>query len=226
MAALGCLGLPLLPFRLVGRGLVALSGGGPKQITAATALPVVAWQRIDAEDQPAIRRARASAEGCLGSLRAGQRELGAAAVDVAAQVRALFVKVCAVAEELGRARRFLRENDPEVIARHRAEAEVSSVGASLAERTAHQATLGAMEDRARHAGTVAGEVGVLNARLLSAVASLETLNTRLARAALSSEERSARVEGVLESLRAQEVEAERALQAYAATAREISRLGG
>lgn len=221
MSALsGCLSLPLLPLRVLG-----LVGPAPRQITAV-ALQNVRWDRLDEEDRPAIRRARASAEGCLASLSVGRRELGTASDDVGAEVVKLFGRICAVAEELARARKFVRENDGDAIARQRADTEVKSLGAKMAERTANDATLQALEERAKHAATVAGEVGVMNARLMAAVASLETLNTRLSRSALSTEERSARVEGVLDELQAQHADAERALQAYAATAREISRLGG
>lgn len=215
----GCLSIPLLPFYAVG-ALV----GGVAQITQGPAMPAIAWERIDQEDRPAIQRARASAEGCLGALQRSKRELGPAADAVATEMITLFRKVCAVAEELSRARRFVKENNPDAIVRERADVEVRQIGAAMAEKTALDAALKAMEERGKHARTVDGEIGVLNARLMAAVATLETLNARLTRASLSAEERTARVEGVLDDLKAQQAEAERALQAYAATAREIAKL--
>lgn len=221
----GCLGFPLLPIYAVS---LAISGvtGGVKQLTAGPGLGNVRWDRLHDEDKPAIRRARASAESALHSLTAGRRDLGRASDDVAHEVIKLFSRICAVAEELARARKFVADNDPDRLARHRAEVEVKALGASLADRTANDVALKAMQERGMHAVAVKGEIGVMNARLLSAVVSLETLNTRLARASLSTDERSARVHGVLEDLKAQHDEADRALQAYAATAREIAKLGG
>ena len=84
--------------------------------------------------------------------------------------------------------------------------------------------LASLAERARHSSTVQVEIGVLAARLFAATASLEPLKARLSRAALSADEGSARVDGALAALRAQELEATQALQAYAATAREIARL--
>jgi hypothetical protein len=221
----GCLGVPLLPIYGVSL-LISGVTGGVRQITAGPTLPNVRWDLLHDEDKPAIRRARASAEGCLHALNVGRRELGRASEDVAREVIKLFTRICAVAEELARARKFVRDNDPDQIARQRAEVEVKALGASFADRAANEATLKAMEDRGKHAVAVQGDVGVMNARLIAAVVALETLNTRLARESLSKEERSARVHGVLDDLKAQHDEAERALQAYAATAREIAKLGG
>ena len=221
----GCLGIPLLPIYVASLAIEAVTGG-VKQITAGPTLASVRWDRLHDEDKPAIRRARASAEASLLSLAAGRRELGSASTDVAQEVIKLFSRICAVAEELARARRFVSDNEPDQLARQRADVEVKALGASMADRAANDVALKAMQERGKHAVAVKGEIGVMNARLLAAVVSLETLNTRLARAALSTDERSTRVHGVLEDLKAQHDEADRALQAYAATAREIAKLGG
>lgn len=218
----GCLMLPLLPLRAIG-----VLGGSAKQLPLRPALQTVAWERLDSEDRPAIQRARATCEACLAGLAQTRGDLGAPVADqVAAEVIGLFSRLVSVGEELARARRFVRENDPEAIARQRADIEVKLVGASLVEKTALDATLASMRERGRHASTVNGEVGVLQARLLSTVASLETLSVRLQRASLSVDERSARVSSVLAELARQQHDAERALEAYAATAREIAQLGG
>lgn len=221
----GCLGIPLLPIYVASLAIEVVTGGA-KRITAGPTLENVRWDRLHDEDKPAIRRARASAEACLHWLSAGRRDLGAASDDVAKEIVKLFSRVCAVAEELARARRFVADNEPDMLARQRAEVEVKDLGASHADRAANDVTLKAMADRSKHAVAVKGDIGVMNARLIAAVVSLETLNTRLSRAALSTEERSTRVHGVLDDLKAQHDEADRALQAYAATAREIAKLGG
>ncbi len=221
----GCLGIPLLPFYVVTLAVEVVRGGA-KQITAGPSLPNVRWDRMHDEDKPAIRRARASAEACLHSLSAGRRDLGTASDDVAREVIKLFARICAVAEELCRARKFVADNEPDMLARQRAEVEVKALGASVADRAANDVSLKAMQDRAQHAVAVKGDIGVMNARLIAAVVALETLNTRLSRAALSTEEQSTRVHGVLDDLKLQHEEAERALQAYAVTAREIAKLGG
>jgi hypothetical protein len=206
--------------------LVAIASvvGGKRQIAGPT-LPVVPWARIDPADRPAVQKARAAAEAAVAALGASRKDLAPAVIgDVSTQVGRLLGRVIAVAEEIARARAFVRQNDPAALGKERAEIEVRAVGVGLNEKRALDETLASLADRARHAATVSGEIGVLQARLLAAVASMESLTARLQRAALTADEATERAQQALADLKAQEHDAERALAAYAATAREIARL--
>jgi DNA repair exonuclease SbcCD ATPase subunit len=222
MSSPGC--LLLLPFAVVSR---ALGGGSArKALGKGAALPPIAWERVHTDDRPVIARARAAAEGCFQALEQSRKDLGPEVVGAAqVEIAKLLERVIDVAAELSRARAFVKQNDPEALGRERANLELEALSAKSAhEKQAIEQSLEALAERGQHARTVQGEIGVLQARLLAAVAAMEALRTRMQRAALTSEEASIRAQTALAELKSQQQEAERALQAYAATAREMARL--
>lgn len=200
--------------------------GGRKALTGGAGLPEVPWHKTHAEDRPALLKARAAAEACIAALGRSRRDLSPEVTGaVQAEIVRLFERVFAVSEELARARSFMKENAPEALGRERAEIEVRQLEAgSLHEKRALDEAIEALTERGRHATTVRNEIGVLSARLLAASASLEALQARLGRASLSAEDVSIRAQVALDELKQQEADAKRALEAYAATAREIARL--
>ena len=191
-------------------------------------LPYLALGKMHSEDRPSLQRAGKAAQHCIDLLydSSGQpRELGeTASAEVASEVTQLLEKIHALGEQLAQARSYVKRHDPDGIARKQADLELSLEDAtSVEERASLEEAMEALEERARHAATVSQEVRALWARLAAATAVLDTLQARLSRQAVDPSERTAGTDELLDDVRKHQRDATSALEAYAATAREIGR---
>ena len=191
-------------------------------------LPYLALGRVHSKDRPHLSRAGKAAEQCIDLLfdSSGQpRELGeAASKEVASEVQQLLQKVYELGEQLSQARAYTRQHDADEIAHKQADLELQlEEAASSEERSSLREAMGALQERARHTATVHSEVRTLVAQLAAASNVLETLQARLSRSAVDPSERSAGTDEVLSDVRRHQQDATRALEAYAATARELGR---
>jgi len=189
-------------------------------------LPYLALGRVHSEDRAHLSRAGKAAEQCIDLLFDAQgqpRELGeAAAKEVASEVQQLLQKIYELGEQLAQARAYNRRHDPDEIARKQADLELQlEEAASVEERSSLREAMEALEERARHTATVRTEVRALAAQLAAASNVLETLQARLSRSVVDPSDRSAGTEEVLSEVRRHQQDAGRALEAYAATAREL-----
>jgi len=191
-------------------------------------LPYLALGRVHSEDRPHLARAGKAAEQCIDLLldASGEpRELGeAAAGEVASEVQQLVQKIYELGEQLAQARAYTRRHDPDEIARKQADLELQlEEAASSEERASLSEAMEALQERARHTATVRSEVRTLAAQLTAACNVLETLQARLSRSTVDPTERSAGTDEILADVRRHQHDAGRALEAYAATARELNR---
>lgn len=189
-------------------------------------LPYLAMGRMHAQDRPALNRAGKAAEGCIDALydtSGNPRELGeAVAREVAGEVQQLLGKIQELGQQLTEARAYVKRHDPDGLARQQADLELQMEESSnLDERGSLAEAMAALEERARHAATVTQEVRTLSARLTAATNVLETLQARLSRMAVDPSESTVRTDEVLGEVREHQEDARRALEAYAATAREL-----
>ena len=229
----GCLGgaalavgaVVLAPFLAL---YALITGRQMKEAAERPRLPYLATSRMHAKDRPALVRANKAAEQCIDALFDGggpPRELGdLAAREVAGEVQQLLGSIHDLGGQLAEARAYRRKHDPDAIARSQADLEIQQQEAtSDAERASLAEAMAALEERARHAATVSQEIRTLSARLTAAAHVLETLQARLARSVADPAAASARTGALLEDIRQHQQDASRALEAYAATARELGR---
>ena len=189
-------------------------------------LPYLAISRMHAKDRPALSSAGKAAEGCIDALfdsSGNPRERGeSVAREVASEVQQLLGKIHELGEQLSQARSYVKRHDPDGLAREQADLELKLEEASnLDERRSLAEAMEALEERARHAATVNQEVRTLAARLTAATNVLQTLQARLSRMAVDPSESTVRTDEVLGEVREHQQDAQRALEAYAATAREL-----
>jgi hypothetical protein len=84
-----------------------------------------------------------------------------------------------IVQDLSAARRFLERNDPDKLAREKADLELRRLGASAAEILALRAASEALASRASLADRVRSEIGTLEARLTAAGQELEAFRARV-----------------------------------------------
>jgi len=204
-----------------------LTGKGTDQQREQLRLPYLAISKMHSDDRAALNTARRSAEQCLEALYGkGADEFPDSMVrETAEEVRGLIEKVYEIGERLAEARAFARQHDPDKIAREQADLELQQEEASsLEERRSLEQAMEALTDRARHAATVHQELRTLTAQLTAASRVLESLQAQLSRVRIQPGDAEARADVLLREVRDHQRDASRALEAYAATAREVSRL--
>lgn len=195
----GCLSL------LVGaRGLRRLGSG----------LPRLEPSVVHPEDRAALNRAQQAAEGAHAAF-SDPSVPDVAVADLANQLGKLLGVVHELARGLLRARRFLERNDPDRLARERAELEMRRLGASAAEVLALRTATLALESRSRLAEQVRSELVTLGARLAAAGQELEAFRARV-EARTTAEELGHELSSYLRS-------AELALEMYERTRLELER---
>lgn len=195
----GCLSL------LMGARGVRLIGSG---------LPRLDVSQVHPADRPALLRAQRAAEGAHTAF-ADPSVPDVVVADLANQLGKLLGVVHELARGLMRARKFLERNDPDHLARERADLELRRLGASAAEVLALRTATQALESRSRLADQVRTELVTLGARLASAGQELEAFRARVeARAA--AEELGHELTAYLKS-------AELALETYERTRLELER---
>jgi hypothetical protein len=146
-------------------------------------LPRLDLSAVHASDRPALMRAWKAAEGAHTAF-ADPSVPDVAVADLASQLSKLLGVVYGLALGLMKARRFLERNDPDKLARERADLEMRRLGASAAEVLALRTATQALESRSRLADQVRSDLVTLGARLSSAGAELEAFRARVeARAA-------------------------------------------
>ncbi|MCB9683914.1 MAG: hypothetical protein H6738_01830 [Alphaproteobacteria bacterium] len=142
------------------------------------ALPLLSEAEVHPKDRAALRRARTAAEGALASIRgAGAPDI--AVDDLTTKLGALLGGLQRLAEDLGRARRFLEQNDPDRLARQKADLEMRRLTASASEIVPMRAEAKALEERELLAGRVRSELVALEARLAAAGQELEAFRARV-----------------------------------------------
>ena len=195
-------------------GCLSLLTGGRAIPRLGLGLPKLDSSEIHPTDRPVVARAQRAAEGAHAAF-AGPGVPDVAVADLAGQLAKLVGAVHGLARGLSRARRFLERNDPDKLARERAELELRRLGASAAEVLALRTATQALEDRSRLADRVRGDLVSLVARLASAAQELEAFRARVeARAA--AEELGHELGAYLKS-------AELALETYERTRLELER---
>ncbi len=228
----GCLTGPLAAVFLVAAApflalYAFLTGKGGDQAREQLRLPYLAISKMHSEDRQALNRARRSGEQCLETLygKAGEEFPESMVRETAEEVRGLVAKVYEVGERLAEARSFARQHDPDQIAREQADLELKMEEASgLDEKRGLDQAAEALADRARHAATISQEIRSLSAQLSAGSRALEALHAQLSRVSIQPDDASARTDTLLREVRGHQRDASRALEAYAATAREVSRL--
>ncbi|MDP7114321.1 MAG: hypothetical protein QGH45_20290 [Myxococcota bacterium] len=193
-------------------------------------LPYLAISRMHREDRLALQAAQRSADRCIEALygpAARKAELDeAVALEVSGEIVSLLERVYELGERLAEARQYVKRHNVDAISREQADLELR-LGEStlLEERESLREAMKGLEERARHAATVSQEIRTLSARLTAASSGVETLAARLARGATDPDEVTSGSREALRDVREQQEAANRVLQAYAATAREVGRLG-
>jgi len=228
----GCLTGPLAAVFLVAAApflmlYAFLTGKGGDKAREKTRLPYLSISKMHKDDRQALTRARRSAEQCLETLhgKMGEDFPESMVRETAGEVRGLVEKTYEVGERLAEARSFARQHDPDGIAREQADLELRvEEASSLDEKRGLELAMEALTERARHAAAVGQEVRALTAQLAAASRALEALTAQLARVALRPDDESAQTQRLLSEVRDHQRDASRALDAYAATAREVSRL--
>ncbi len=191
--------------------LFAFPSGGPALPDGAR-LPALPRSRIHRHDLPAAERAQRAAEGAQGAL---LRDDVPAAVltDLGRELAQLLGSVHTLAERLAEARGFLGRNDPDLLARERAEIELKRLEAGAAELLELKRSSAALEERSALADRVRGQIGTLEARLAAAGRELEALRARI--------ESRSDAEELAHEVRAYHRSAVLALEAFEATRREL-----
>jgi hypothetical protein len=140
--------------------------------------------------------------------------------EVGGEVDKLAALAHELAKRLGKARLWLRRHDPDRLGREAAEAELDEVlGAGSANH--YRAGQEALRRQAAIAGEVQAGMPLLSLRLTTAARELEALEARVSAGAVSG---LSGADGLLDGLRAQRDKAERALDDWAATVREMEGL--
>ncbi len=201
----GCL-LFALPRALLSRARPALSQG--------VSLPHFPADRFHREDLPALVRARRSAEACRGWLYGKTHDISPVVIDgVAREVAGLTSRIYDIGIRLAEGRAFLVEHSADQLAHERAELELRRLEAHAHQLVELKRAHDALERRASLVGQVEAEVSRLSARLVSAAAELSELGARLGSLVGS--------EDLDHELRAYQRSAELALEAFAATWKEL-----
>jgi len=193
-------------------------------------LPYLAISRMHRADRPALQAAQRSAERCIDTLYGpAAREAAldeAVSREVSGEIVSLLERVYELGERLAEARQYVKRHDVDAISREQADLEIRlEESTTVEERTSLREAMKGLEERARHAATVNQEIRTLSARLTAASSGVETLAARLARGATDPDQVTSGSREALRDVREQQEAAERALQAYAATAQEVKRLG-
>ncbi len=207
----------------------AISGRGKGGQSDRPRLPYLAISRMNSLDRPALRSAQKAAEQCMDALYGPEREASDLGDEVAGEVSreigTLLERIHELGGRLAEARGFVKRHDGDAIAREQADLELRLDEArSVEERSSLREAMEALEERARHAATVGGELRTLSARLTAASRGMEALAARLTRRVSDPEQGTLGSTEALDDVREQQDAASRALEAYAATARELGRL--
>lgn len=211
--------------------LFALLKGGPSgDETDRPRLPYLAISRMNSLDRSSLQSAQKAAERCMDILYGPGSDADALGEEVAGEVSSeiigLLERIHQIGQRLAEARGYVKRHDTDAIAREQADLEIRLEEArSLEERSSLKEAMEALEERARHAATVGQEIRSLSARLTAAASGLETLAARLARGVQDPEQGTSGSNAALRDVREQQDAVGRALDAYAATARELDRLG-
>jgi hypothetical protein len=153
-----------------------LGRSAPKGLTSG--LPRLEASSVHPLDRAAAQRAWRAAEAAHAAfVRADVPEVAIA--DLAARLSELLGVVHKIVQDLSAARRFLERNDPDKLAREKADLELRRLGASAAEILALRAAGEALSTRVSLAGRVRTELGTLEARLVSAGQELEAFRARV-----------------------------------------------
>jgi hypothetical protein len=153
-----------------------LGRGATKSLTSG--LPRLETSSVHPADRAAAQRAWRAAEAAHASFaRVDVPDIAVA--DLAARLSDLLGVVQKIVQDLSAARRFLERNDPDKLARERADLELRRLGASAAEILALRAATDALATRASLADRVRVEIGTLEARLVSAGQELEAFRARV-----------------------------------------------
>ena len=210
--------------------LFALLKGRPTgDATDRPRLPYLAISRMNGADRPALQSAQKAAERCMEILYgpgSESDELGEeVAGEVSSEILGLLERIHEIGQRLAEARGYVKRHDIDAIARQQADLELRVEEAhSLEERSSLKEAMAALEERARHAATVGQEIRSLSARLTAAANGPETLAARLARGVQDPDQGTTGSQTALRDVREQQDAVGRALDAYAATARELNNL--
>jgi hypothetical protein len=205
----GCLG-----------ALFGLTAGGQPRLTGPS-LPALVGTRYAVEDRTAVAAAHRTGERCIALLSADDAPLpGPVSAEVTAEVVALVERVHALADTLTRGRKWLRDNDPDRLARQRAGHEIELLGAELEARPALQQTIDAVDARIAHSGEVRLRVGHMAEALARCAGQLEATEARIQRVLLGPGDERGPAE-VVRAVRDQAAAVDRAMAAYSATVDEL-----
>ncbi len=177
--------------------------------------------RLEPAERQAVERARNAAARCRKVLHGDGLTSPELLDEVGGEVDALADAVVQLAERIAKARLWLHQHDPETLAREAAEAELDEAlgfGSAVLHRQS-QAALNRQADVARE---VEQGIPLLSLRLLTASREIEALEARVTGGVVSGV---SGVDGLLEGLRTQRDKAQRALENWAATVRELGGLG-
>ncbi len=170
---------------------------------------------LPSSDRQALERARASAKRCKEQLHGDDLVSPAVLDELGGAVDGLMDQVQQLADRLVKARAWLRRHDPEKLAREAALAELDETVGGV--RASSGGSPQGLNEQARLAAQVEAGVPKLSFRLQTAARALEALEARVTGVA-------AGAEGLTETLDAQRAKAERALDDWDATARELGKL--
>ncbi len=135
--------------------------------------------------------------------------------DLGGDLVAVVSQLHALGHRLAEARVFLSRNDPDRLARDRAEVELNLVGSGASEMLAQRSQMQALRERGELAGRVRDDLRTLTARLETSAGELQAFRARIDGDLASGE--------LVHELRAYHRSAEAALQAFEATRIELAR---
>jgi hypothetical protein len=191
--------------------LALLGGAAPKRI--GSGLPRLEASQVHPADRAALAKAQAAAEAANAAF-SGPGVADIAVADLANQLGSILGVVHRLATELKDARQYLSANDPDKIARERADLEMRRLDASASEILALRTATAALTKRATLADEVRTQIATLEARLIAAGHELEAFRGKVT-ARSADRDLAGELAGYLRS-------AEQVLEAHERTRREMS----
>ncbi len=173
--------------------------------------------RLEPGERKALERASKAAKRVRELLHGPGMTSAAVLDEVGGEVDALADLAHQLAQRLGKARAWLRRHEPERLGREAAEAELDELlgGGAATDHRAGQRALGRQAAIARE---VQEGIPLLSLRLTTVARELEALEARVTAGSVSG---LSGADGLLDGLRTQRDKAQRALEDWAATVREL-----
>lgn len=186
--------------------------GGPKLLENKRTMPAIP-RTAHQTDRPLINRIKKSASQCMDAV---AKDDSAAAWAVAEELVELVRRNWALAERLGEARRLIKQNDGDTLARRQTDIEMALVGADAAELRSLKMAQKALDRRRKLAIKLESDVQTMAGRLAQSAEEMDAFVLKI-QDQIGSED-------VLHEVRAYQQSANAAIDIFAKTKEELDAL--